>query len=705
MEYPLISEYREAVMMAEDSLGELAALRPVLDAYGSPVMSSGNFAVVFKMRDSVSGKLYALKCFTKEQAGRRESYRRIADELELVGGNYILPIRYLEKEIFVDSPQCECEEFPVVLMEWVEGENLDRYVARNIDDRYALEMLSYRFNRMAAWLLAQPFAHGDLKPDNILVREDGSLVLVDYDGMFVPSMQGEKARETGSPDYRHPLRTDSDFNEHIDDFAASVIALSLRAIALNPSLRASSSRKDTLLLSESDFRDPATSTLLAELQRLTFDTTLSTLLGLFWIALSRGSLDTVSFRLFLSDRPEKPIPEPEEVYSTEVTEEDIANGWTDEYGVVYSADRKRLLKAPTDIKEYTGLPETKVIGDCAFSWCESLTSIHLPEEITSIGDEAFDGCESLTSIHLPEGIISIGNWAFNGCKSLTSIEISNSLKSLGNNPFSSCNNLNIISPTDRYRIINGLLIDCESSTVISCLSNDNEIIVPDGIRHIGGGAFAGCKSLTSIHLLEGITSIGNSAFNGCMSLTSIHLPEGITSIGNLAFIGCESLTSIHLPEGITSIGDWAFSGCKAVTSIHLPEGITSIGNSAFNGCKSLLSIHVPEGITSIGDWAFSGCKFLLSIHVPEGITSIGNSAFNGCKSLSSIHLPEGITAIGNLAFDGCESLTSIHLPEGITSIGNLAFNGCKSLTSIDLPASVRSIGCVAFPYSCKVIRK
>ena len=504
MEYPLISEYQEAVRMAEDSLGELAALRPVLDAYGSPVMSSGNFAVVFKMRDSVSGKLYALKCFTKEQAGRRESYRRIADEMETAGSNYILPIRYLEKEIFVDSPQCECEEFPVVLMEWVEGETLDRYVARNIDDRYALEMLSYRFNRMTAWLFAQPFAHGDLKPDNILVREDGTLVLVDYDGMFVPSMQGERARETGSPDYRHPLRTDSDFNEHIDDFAAAVIALSLRAIALNPSLRASSSRKDTLLLSESDFRDPATSTLLAELQRLTFDKPLSTLLGLFWIALSRGSLDAVSFRLFLSDRPEKPEvesepgPEPttelEEVYSTKVTEEDIENGWRDEYGVVYSADRKRLLRAPEEIKEYSVLPGTKIIVNRAFSCCESLTSIHLPEGITSIGDWTFSWCKSLTSIHLPEGITSIGDLAFGGCESLSSIQL------------------------------------------------------PEGITSIGNLAFDGCKSLTSIQLPEGITSIGNLTFDGCESLSSIHLPEGITSIGNAHFMTATFLNLSCFPH-------------------------------------------------------------------------------------------------------------------------------------------------------------
>ncbi|MDE6652752.1 MAG: protein kinase, partial [Paramuribaculum sp.] len=223
MEYPLISEYREAIMAAEDNFRELASLRPVFDSHGDPVMSSGNFAVVFKMRDENNGKLYAVKCFIKDQADRDESYRKIADELEMVSSSYILPLRYLENELFVDSAQCSNEEFPIVVIEWVEGETLYTYLNRNFNDKYELEMLSYRFNRMATWLIAQPFAHGDLKPDNILVRKDGSLVLVDYDGMFVPSMKGEKAREIGSPDYRHPSRSDSDFNENIDDFSISVI--------------------------------------------------------------------------------------------------------------------------------------------------------------------------------------------------------------------------------------------------------------------------------------------------------------------------------------------------------------------------------------------------------------------------------------------------------------------------------------------------
>lgn len=305
MEYPLISEYREAILSAEDNFNELSSLRPVLDNYGNPVMSSGNFAVVFKMKDENDGKLYAVKCFIKDQEGRDESYRKIADELETVSSTYILQLRYLENELFVDSAQCDREEFPVVVMEWVEGETLDGYLKRHLNDKYELEMLSYRFNRMAAWLLPQPFAHSDLKPDNILVRKDGSLVLVDYDGMFVPSMKGDKAREIGSPNYRHPLRSDIDFDEHIDDFSIAVIALSLKAIAINPEIKKNVTSSDVLLFGESDFRDVATSSLFKELLSMTKNSDLLTLFGLLMIALSKGRLDTLTFRMFSTEKPKR----------------------------------------------------------------------------------------------------------------------------------------------------------------------------------------------------------------------------------------------------------------------------------------------------------------------------------------------------------------------------------------------------------------
>ena len=253
MNYPLISEYIEAIKSAEDNFEELGYLRPVLGEDGLPVMTSGNFAVVFKMKDERDGKFYAVKCFTKEQEGRAEAYREIAKDLKNIISPYLVSVQYLEKELFVDTDQTTETEFPVLLMDWVEGKTLDKYLRENLDDKYALEMLAYRFSQLTQWLIPQPFAHGDLKPDNILVREDGTLVLVDYDGMYVPAMKGQKARELGSPDFRHPQRTENDFDEHIDDFPLISILFSLKAISVSPQLLDKFGANDRLLLSRVDY--------------------------------------------------------------------------------------------------------------------------------------------------------------------------------------------------------------------------------------------------------------------------------------------------------------------------------------------------------------------------------------------------------------------------------------------------------------------
>ena len=252
MQYPLISEYVRAIQDASDNLGELAHLVPVLDDHGEPYRSSGAFAVVFKMKDEQTGKCYALKCFTEEQEGRAEAYRQIADELEFVDSSYITSVKYLDKEIFVDS-SCEEDEFPVLLMDWIDGETMENYIAENYQDNYAMAMLCYRFCKMAAWLRSQPFAHGDIKPDNIMVRPDGNLTLVDYDGMFVPAMKGQKSPTIGTKDFSHPLRTVDDFDETIDDFALASIALSLKAISLKPSLLDEYGAADRLLFSVNDY--------------------------------------------------------------------------------------------------------------------------------------------------------------------------------------------------------------------------------------------------------------------------------------------------------------------------------------------------------------------------------------------------------------------------------------------------------------------
>ncbi len=402
MQYPLISEYLAAIRDAHDNLDKLSHLVPVLDNYGEPYRSSGAFAVVFKMKDEQTGKCYALKCFTEEQEGRAEAYRQIAEELEFVDSPYITSVKYMEKELFVDS-NCEDDEFPVLLMDWIEGETMETYIADHYMDNYAMSMLCYRFCKMAAWLRSQPFAHGDIKPDNIMVRPDGTLTLVDYDGMFVPAMKGQKSPTIGTKDFSHPLRTIDDFDETIDDFALASMALSLKAISLNPSLLDEYGASDRLLFSAADYIDLSKSKTMTALQGLLADEETKILLSMFLLASAKKNLSMCSFRLFSVGKPKE-----EEVWSTVVTDEDLENAVEDEFGVKYSKDWKRLLGITWNLRgKYSIRKGVKVIGNMAFAFCNSLTIINIPNSVTTIGDWAFDGCDSLTSITIPSSVVTI----------------------------------------------------------------------------------------------------------------------------------------------------------------------------------------------------------------------------------------------------------------------------------------------------------
>lgn len=433
MQYPLISEYLAAIREAKDNLDKLSHLVPVMDKYGEPYRSSGAFAVVFKMKDEQTGKCYALKCFTEEQEGRAEAYRKIAEELEFVDSPYITSVKYLEKEMFVDS-NCENEEFPVLLMDWIEGETMETYIAANYTDNHAMAMLCYRFCKMAAWLRSQSFAHGDIKPDNIMVRPDGTLTLVDYDGMFVPAMKGQKSPTIGTKDFSYPLRTVDDFDETIDDFALASIALSLKAISLDPSLLKSYGASDRLLFSAADYLDLSKSNTFTALQGLLADEETKTLLSMFLLASAQKNLSMCSFRLFSVQKPKE-----EDALSTEVTKEDLENAVVDEFGVKYSKDWKRLLKAPAGLKgEYSIREGVKVIGNRTFERCDSLTSINIPDGVTNIGDFAFTECRSLTCINIPSRVTNIGEGAFAFCISLTNIDIPNNATNIGDSAFMYC---------------------------------------------------------------------------------------------------------------------------------------------------------------------------------------------------------------------------------------------------------------------------
>ena len=490
MQYPLISEYVKAIQDADDNLDKLAYLTPVLDNHGEPYRSSGAFAVVFKMQDKSTGKYYALKCFTEEQEGRADAYRQIADELDMVDSPYITSVKYMEKELFVDS-QCEEDEFPVLLMDWVEGETMEAYIAANYHNQSAMSMLCYRFGKMAAWLRSQSFAHGDVKPDNIIIRPDGSLTLVDYDGMFVSSMKGCKSPTVGTKDFCHPLRTMDDFDETIDDFSLASIALSLKAISMNSTLLDTYGASDRLLFSENDYRNPSNSKVISALQELMCDKDFCTLYSLFVLALARMELSACSFRLFVGEKPN--LLQTIEDLPTKATDEELKEAFVDEWGVKYSKDGRKLLKVPGKLSlAYSVKEGTRIICDSAFFFCGSLFEIVIPSSVTSIGDWAFSFCSSLIYISIPKSVIC-----------------------LNGNPFAEWNGkLECLSPNYIYE--DDVLFNKDKSRIISFRNqNVKSYVIPSSVTSIGDWAFYGCNSLSEIVIPSSVTSIGDSAFYKC----------------------------------------------------------------------------------------------------------------------------------------------------------------------------------------------
>ena len=261
-------------------------------------------------------------------------------------------------------------------------------------------------------------------------------------------------------------------------------------------------------------------------------------------------------------------------------------------------------------------------------------------DITKIGNYAFSYCSSLTSITIPDSVTEIGNYAFRFCDSLTSVTIGDSVTSIGNYAFDNCSSL-------------------------------KSVTIPDSVTSIGNNAFYNCSSLTSVTIPDSVTTIGDGTFHSCSSLTSITIPDSVTEIGKQAFYYCSSLTSVTIPDSVTSIEDGTFGNCSNLTSVTIPNSVTTIGGSAFSSCDSLTNVTIPDSVTTIGSGAFSRCSSLTSITIPDSVITIGSSAFCNCTSLTSVYCKATTPpSLGNFAFDysnngpykpiGC----SIYVPQG-----------------------------------------
>jgi len=433
-------------------------------------------------------------------------------------------------------------------------------------------------------------------------------------------------------------------------------------------------------------------------------------------------------------------------------------------------------------------PNLKTVGDyifyadgdtvTLFAYTGVEPSITLPSDYEgknySIGRRAFYDCDSLTSVTIPEGVTSIGDYAFYDCDdALTSITISKSVTKIGESAFHWCSALTEVNYNGTIADWCGISFGNYSANPLyyGHLYIDGEevkdLVIPSGVTAIKDYAFYNCDGLTSITIPESVTSIGDEAFYDCNALTSITLPKSLTSIGEDAFYKCKNLwvvinksdltitvgsddngyvayyariitdseskvktvddyifysdgytveliayisdeTSITLPSDYEGknykIGYKAFYDCDSLTSVTIPEGVTEIGEGAFRSCSALTSITLPEGLTSIGYAAFSGTAFSnTESNWEDGVLYIGDYLIDAESDISGGYtVKAGTTLIGTHAFQSCDALTSIIIPEGVTSIGNYAFRDCSALTSITLPKGLTSIGDEAFR-SCSAL--
>ena len=443
----------------------------------------------------------------------------------------------------------------------------------------------------------------------------------------------------------------------------------------------------------------------------------------------------------------------------------IPNGVTAIQGYAfYGCESLESVTFPSSVLE---------IGYYAFKDCLALTSVVIPNGEASCNDWAFSGCVNLEHVTVSTEAISampraklrtvvitggtvLYDETFSGCSLLTSVIIPDSVTTIGHNVFRGCDSLNynvydgacyLGNENNPYR----LLVKAQSTEISECEIHADT-------KYVCEPAFANCSALESVTIPDGIVYVADTAFSGCTALENATLPTSAISLipkANLktvvltsgeviegaAFQEAAKLVSVVLPESLTSIGAWAFGYCRSLLSVEIPERVTLIDSHAFYECEGLLRLTIPDGIETIGDDAFrfcdsleevtlpasaisdvqfvqklklktvvvtSGdeicaqafwyCDKLTSVTIPDSVTSLGEGAFYACRSIESINIPEGVTTISDSLFYECDSLSEIILPKGVTSIGNSAFAYCRALAEIEIPGGVHSIGDNAFYY-------
>ena len=331
------------------------------------------------------------------------------------------------------------------------------------------------------------------------------------------------------------------------------------------------------------------------------------------------------------------------------------------------------------------------IGNNAFSGCNELTLIGIPEGVTSIGTYAFSQCRSLENVDFPNSLVSIETYAFNECSSITSVHLPRNVADIAYNAFSFCHYIRSYSCSslnNHFRAVDGVLFSKDRTMLVSYPQADpaTSYDVPNTVTAINYHAFRDCDNLVSITIPETVTWMGSTVFARCDNLVTLELPDGITHMGVGMFSGCTSLSYLHLPASLDSIFNGSFSHCLSLTDLTIPRNVSYIDTYAFCESDGIKNIYFEEGsrLAEIGSLAFAYSDELETIDLPNSVTKIGNSAFYQCPSLKNVHISENLRVLEASTFNYCASLVELYVPSSVTLLSNSSIGNCSSLKRLKI---------------------
>ena len=356
----------------------------------------------------------------------------------------------------------------------------------------------------------------------------------------------------------------------------------------------------------------------------------------------------------------------------------------------------------SSLREVKGLDLSIDIGKNAFAGCyalqafdvssargrfpaifrknKNITSITIPEGVTSLDESAFQGCTNLKSITLPTTLTGTGHYVFDGCSSLERVEGFSLSLHMGQYAFRGCTSLKSLDFGEAGEII--------WDRTFQGWPGMETVVIPEGVKIICAGAFWGLNLMRSLILPNTLKYIREDGFRFCSSLEEVVVPNSVEDPGN-AFQDCTGLKRATTPV----LGGEMFAGCTQLEEVSLTGRPTSVPAFAFYNCQSLKAVELPPTVKTIGVSAFCDCKSLEAMTVPESGRAIMKTAFEGCSSLREISLPKGLLEMGENVFDGCTGLRAVysHVAEPFTIPASCFPSEVKGVATLYVPAGTRSL--------------